>query len=358
MSSTPPKTDVIAVDPVSGHVYAAGDDRAMREFNASGGSPTLVSSTPIEVGGGALKGIAIDGTTGRIYVSRETTVAVYGPLVTVPDVTTGPATITSETSATLNGTVNPDGVPLEECFFEYGLTNAYGQTAPCKETPAEIGTSQKAVHADLSALGQESLYHYRLVAKNANATIQGADKTFKTPSKPGIVGAWAAEVGSAEATLKAQINPENSPTTYRFEYGLDSSYGQSTGELPLGCDNTDHIVSFGLAELAPGTTYHYRLIATNNVGESETDDQTFTTFPTLIDTPDTCANAGFRSGASAFLPDCRAFEMVSPVAKGNADVSVRINGLNYPAGLDQGAADGSAFSFSSEKSFGGSPSAP
>ena len=35
---------------------------------------------------------------------------------------------------------------------------------------------------------------------------------------------------------------------------------------------------------------------------------------------DSCPNAEFRAGYSARLPDCRAWEMVSPVDKANNDV--------------------------------------
>ena len=351
---------LLSVDPATGHLYAVGgtitgtgslSNLVVKEFDASGS--TLILSFPVST----RTGIAIDGASGRIYISRGEIILVYGPLVTVPDVTTGPTTITGITSATVKGTVDPDGVALEECFFEYGLTNAYGQTKPCTESVGEIGVGKKEVDADLSGLSQETLYHYRLVAKNANATIKGEDATFKTPSKPGIKGVWAQEVGFVEATLKAQINPENAATTYRFEWGTDPSYGQSTGEIALGSDNTDHTVSLALEGLQPGATYHYRVVAHNTIGISESTDHAFTAFPAPASKPG-CANANFRSGPSGALPDCRAFEMVSPVQKGNADIRAPLYDCCFVAGLDQAANDGNAFSFSTEKSFGDAVSAP
>ncbi|MFL5874260.1 MAG: hypothetical protein ACJ75T_12425, partial [Solirubrobacterales bacterium] len=350
---------VLTVDPVNGHLYTvnalAGSGTVMREYAPSSSAASLISAISV----GPATGIAVDGASGRIYVSVGETVAVYGPAVGVPDVTTDPAVVTGETSVTLKGTVNPDGAPLQECFFEYGLTDTYGQTAPCAENPAQIGTSTKAVHADLAGLQPETLYHYRLLATNANTTspIHGDDRTVKTPSKP-AVEAWSANVGFDEATLKATVNPENSPTTYRIEWGVDSTYDQSTAEIAVGSDQTDHAVSLALQGLEPGTTYHYRVVATNGIGVTEGPDLTFNTYPAPLAAKTDCPNQAFRSGASARLPDCRAFEMVTPVDKGNTDIAVRVSAQNYPDRLDLGSSDGNAFSFTSEKSFGDAVSAP
>jgi hypothetical protein len=61
--------------------------------------------------------------------------------------------------------------------------------------------------------------------------------------------------------------------------------------------------------LTPGTTYPYRLVANNSAGESKSTEKILTT---RTNVPDTCPNAQFRTGPSALLPDCRAYEMVNP----------------------------------------------
>jgi hypothetical protein len=344
-----------ALDPLTGRFLGMNRGYVV-EYSVSGAgvSPFATYYT----GDGA--GIAVDGANDRVYVSYVSgavRVSVYGPLVAIPDVTTDPATVTGDTSVSLKGTVNPDGTPLEECFFKYGLTGAYGQTVPCAETPAEIGTSQKAVHADVGGLQPETLYHYRLVAKNENGTVGGEDETVKTPSKPSVE-AWSVDVGFAEATLKAAVNPESSPTTYRLEWGTDATYGQGTAEIPVGSDNVPHEFSHPLEGLEPGLAYHYRVVATNSIGVTATPDLTFHTYPEPFAPKSACPNQAFRSGASSRLPDCRAFEMVTPVEKGNTDVSVRVSAQNYQARLDLSSSDGNAFSFSSEKSFGDAVGAP
>jgi hypothetical protein len=354
---------LIAVDPLTGHLYGAGGDvnsnnslivDKIKEFDASGSEGKSLSVIPVF----ATTGLAVDGQAGRVYAAFQDSISVYGPQVIVPDVATGAASITGDTSATVNGTVNPDGVALEECTFEYGPTESYGQSASCAESPAEIGTTAKAVHADLGGLAAETLYHYRLAAKNPNTTIRGSDATFKTPSKPTIVAQWAVEVGIAEATVKAQLNPGNSPTTYRFEWETDTSYGNVTAEIPIGSGEADQTVSFYLDGLAPGTVYHYRVVAANGLGIAEGADHSFTTFPTSHAPRSDCPNEAFRSGPSALLPDCRAYEMVSPVDKNGGEIRVLGSTLNSPARLEVSAADGNRFAYSSITSFGDSPSAP
>jgi plastocyanin len=103
------------------------------------------------------------------------TVTVSGPAA--PVVTTGSATGVSETEATLNGTVNPSEQETTY-FFEYGTTTAYGSKTI--ETSAGSGTSPLAKAATVSELTLGTIYHFRLVAKNATGTSHGLDRTFKT----------------------------------------------------------------------------------------------------------------------------------------------------------------------------------
>lgn len=356
------KYRLVSVDPATGHLFAASDafgnsGPAVREFDSNSSVISTISGISASVGMAA--------GNEHLYLAsprlggESIPIRVYGPLVTVPDVTTGDFEITGDASAVLEGTVDPDGVPLEECAFEYGPTNAYGQTVACEETVGEIGTSPKSVHAEVSGLTPETRIHYRLVAKNVNDTVEGVDRTFRTPGKPNIVGVWSDHVGLAEATLKAQINPENSPTTYRFEWGLDSSYGNSTEDISIGAGEADLFVSLPqLHGLQSGTTYHYRVIAENGIGISETADHTFTTYPVAAASSTDCPNQVFRTGASAALPDCRAFEMVSPVDKNGGDIKVLVSIRGFPARLEQSSTNGDRFAFSSVTAFAGALAAP
>lgn len=97
-----------------------------------------------------------------------------------PTVATGPAKNVSYSSATLTGTVNPNGSETDY-YFEYGATKAYGVKTPL--TPAGNGKTKVAALANISGLTPATKYHYRLVAVGTN-TVNGGDRTFATPAIP------------------------------------------------------------------------------------------------------------------------------------------------------------------------------
>src|SRR5205807_1969924 len=96
-----------------------------------------------------------------------------------PTVKTEPASSVAASSATLNGLVNPNGFEVTECKLEYGLSNTYGASVPCTPSPGE-GTSNVAVAGAISGLNESTTYHFRVFAKNAAGTSEGADAEFTT----------------------------------------------------------------------------------------------------------------------------------------------------------------------------------
>lgn len=336
----------VAVNPADGHVFASDSksgEVGTYEYDATGCTASAEAEL-VSRFDGARTGIAIDdssGPKGRVYLNAASHVEVYSGLVPLPDPVTEVASNIGEISATLNGTVATNGEVLTECFFEYVAEVSYepkaanpyaaGESVPCAESPAEIGTGTAQVHADLGGLGVETAYHYRLLAANANgaAEPQGQDRTFQTVSRPEILATWAAGVTFTEATIKAQINPHSAATAYRFEWGESAAapYENATAEISIGAGATPQTVSLLLSGLTPGGTYHFRVVAENRcrpesdpeeICTSEGPDRVLTTYRTPQLGP--CPNDALRGGAAAALPDCRAYEMVSPVDKNGADI--------------------------------------
>jgi len=95
-----------------------------------------------------------------------------------PTVTTNPATGLTVNTATLNGTVNPNG-SLTTAWFEYSLTAAYGNTTSVTLSPNN-GTGAQAVSATITGLNPGTTYHCRLVATSTAGGTNGADQTFTT----------------------------------------------------------------------------------------------------------------------------------------------------------------------------------
>ena len=81
----------------------------------------------------------------------------------------------------------------------------------------------------------------------------------------------------ATATVTGTVNPAGSPTSYYFQYGPTAAYGRQTSAAAAGSGNAAVAVSQPLSGLAPGSTYHYRVVATSAAGAVAGRDATFVT---------------------------------------------------------------------------------
>jgi phosphodiesterase/alkaline phosphatase D-like protein len=192
-----------------------------------------------------------------------------------PSATTGGASGVSATSATVTGTVNPQGQDTHY-YFEYGTSTAYG--AKTASTDAGSGLSDVSVSAAISGLSPNATYHYRLVATATLGVAKGADKTFTThTATPVVTTGGATSVDTTSTTLTGSVNPEGQSTTYHFEYGQTTAYGTQTPSASAGSGTATVNASAPVGGLSPSTTYHYRLVASNAIGEKVGADKTFTT---------------------------------------------------------------------------------
>jgi ureidoglycolate hydrolase len=198
-----------------------------------------------------------------------------------PAVVTTSATHVGQTSAVLNGTVNPNGSSTTY-EFQWGLTASYGATG--KAHSAGAGVKAVAVHDTASGLIPGTIYHYRLLASSRFGTTVGADHTFKTTGNPPpqVATGPATGLSSTGATLTGVVNPQGQATTWEFQIGSTTSYGLTTTAQTLPTKSSAMAVQapVGLV-LNSGTIYHYRLVASH--GTSNTTvvgaDAIFMTFP-------------------------------------------------------------------------------
>ncbi|HET9162089.1 MAG TPA: hypothetical protein VFN89_01420, partial [Solirubrobacterales bacterium] len=264
-----------------------------------------------------------------------------------------PASEVEETGATLNGTVDPEGEATSECRFEWGTTTAYGHEASCAESPGAIGDGSEPVHvhAIISNLSAATIYHFRLRARIKGETETGPDRAFKTKGPPTISDEHVVSATSGEVTVKALVDPEGFPTSCHVDYGSTESYGQSSADVAVGSDRSEHAVTVLLSGLTPGAVYHWRFACHNtavlNGGRTEGEDHILTTFRSPGGTP-SCPNDALRAGASASLPDCRAYEMVSPVDKNGADIVSGYPTVGSYGGYVQVAPDGEKITYAAK----------
>ena len=217
-----------------------------------------------------------------------------------PTAVTGAATGVGSEAATLNGSVNANGISTT-VIFEYGLTTTYGSTWAASPSPV-TGSTGTAVSATIAELLPDTTYHYRVTATNASGTTHGADMTFTTlPAPPSVLTGAATGVGIDSATLNGQVHPNGSVTTVTFQYGLTTGYGTTVTavESPIDVILTyARSVTFTLTGLTNNTTYHYRVVAVNAGGTAYGQDMTFTTGSGTAPTVTTNAATGIGSSTA------------------------------------------------------------
>jgi hypothetical protein len=96
-------------------------------------------------------------------------------------------------------------------------------------------------------------------------------------SAPTVTTSPATSITSTGATLNGSVNPNGQQTSYAFQWGPTSDYGHETTLTSAGSGTGTSAVSAALSTLAPGTTYHFRIIAMSGKGTSVGSDQSFST---------------------------------------------------------------------------------
>jgi len=94
---------------------------------------------------------------------------------------------------------------------------------------------------------------------------------------PAAVTGSATALERTTATVTGTVDSNGSAATYRFEYGTTTAYGLQTAEREAGAGMEPTAVEARLETLSPGTTYHFRIVATNAGGTTRGADRTFRT---------------------------------------------------------------------------------
>ena len=220
-------------------------------LGALGNNSTTSSSVPVLVDTSKLRaGERFVTGTGRNLAANHSLAIVASP--PPPAVTTQEATAVTDTGATLNAAVQPNGTATT-VVFEYGLTEAYGYTVTGSPSPV-TGSGVTVSSSVIEGLVPSRTYHYRAITTNAGGTVIGGDMTVTTsalatlanlvPSSgaldPGFASAttrYAITVPYATSSLTLTPTVANAGSTVKVNQIAVAS-GTASGPISLATGNT------------------------------------------------------------------------------------------------------------------------
>ncbi|HEY0390601.1 MAG TPA: hypothetical protein VGC63_02700, partial [Solirubrobacterales bacterium] len=268
------------------------------------------------VGFNVVGGFGLDPVRGRLFVSADyqtenaplnsppfkNGVYVLGPAGGAPSASLDGITGITGTSASIEGTINPNSGPPVSYSLEYSRDGVnWTQT---EKTLLGIQTTDQPVAVELdppgAGLEPNTLYHVRLLATKAfQAPVISNEQTFTTAAIAPQVETTGSPVRTAStASLEGRLNPRNKATSYSFEYIDDGAYqanfaasnppfsgATSTASHSAGSGGLIELVSEEVEGLQPNTTYHYRLVADNGAPGSPAQGQERTLTTRASDAP-------------------------------------------------------------------------
>jgi hypothetical protein len=285
----------------------------------------------------------------QVLTSDETltTLAVAKPSVSINPVTTFAAH-----TATFIGHVNPNSPeaegstsPAEEEAFKTHYRFECAPECPGLEGEVQADKTAHEVSAEATGLIPGHPYSVVLIASNSGGQETTTPAQFTTEALPPTIDAtFATAVSETEATLGAKVNPGGAATTVHFEYltleqfeNDNEEFGAGTTKTPesasIGSGVEDQPASAEIEGLEPNTAYRYRAVATNEKSPSGGTVGPARSFHTTTagQVSSGCANEALRrQNNSTALPDCRAYEQVSPTDKVGFDAISRLAELQYP----------------------------
>jgi NHL repeat-containing protein len=305
-----------------------------------------------------ISGLAANNAAGTVYATTYAKASPRAILVlgdTLPPdpvAALKPILVKTDTTAVFEATVDPkDG--LVSCRFQYSADGTNWTDVPergCESLAA--GGGIQAVSQGVTGLTPNTEYFIRLQVSRplAPSSVTSFTKSFSTDSVAPIVSnVGALQIDDTSARLAGTIDPRNSATGYVFEYGTTPALGSSTEPFDIGGGASPITVSQVVDGLTTDTTYHFRLVATNAFGATPSDQRTFRTraIPLPPPSPANCGNHQARQEQnSSHLPDCRAYEMVSPTDKNQGQVEPQGTGFSR---------DGTGAAFCTSAIFGDPP---
>jgi hypothetical protein len=369
-TSTASPTTGLEVDRLTGHLFVsrANSSVGVLELADPAGDPSLfdthfTNATMAFPSNVNINGIGLAGDTGTLFVASNHRVFRLDDDGVAPIDLSVSATNVGPTTAELRATIDangPTGFPVSYHFEVSKDGSTWTQLAD-DQLAGPTGDDPDPVQVTTAATGLEAnaFYRFRLVAtrpSGAGSVTSGEGFFLTDPAAPAVSGLRINQLRDTSANPVGRVNPNNQATTYSFHYSVvGSGIEHQTPAQSAGSGGTAVPVAAQIGDLEPSSTYSYTLEAMNATGTTTSTAGTFKTLDELAP-EDPCPNAAFRTGASAHLPDCRAYEMVSPIDKNGGDIETAEEeagiGSHLSSAYRQASVAGDKITYSSATTFG------
>jgi len=187
--------------------------------------------------------------------------------------------------STPTGVAATDGAHIDKVRLSWTQTtgvNSYRVLRSVSNSAAGatvIGNTAALTYDDTTATPGTTYWYWVVgIGATAESAPSNSDSGYRRVlASPTVATGAASGVGADSAKLQAQVNPNGLATSVHFEWGTTTAYGKLTTSQALGAGTATLPVAATLAGLTPGTTYNYRIVATNSAGTSRGANKTWTT---------------------------------------------------------------------------------
>jgi len=206
-------------------------------------------------------------------------------------------------SATLHGSVNPNGLATTY-QFDYGTSSSLVGSTRTPARSAGNGIASQSYPETVTGLADNTTYYFRVVAESSAGNVIGSIQAFTTGvvySPPTVQSLGASGISQTGGTMNGQVNPNGVATNGRFRWGYSSAnLTNLTALVALGSGTISVPINFTLASQASGTVIYYQAEGDSSAGNSLGAVVSFTTLlPNLPPTVTTLGATGIsQSGGT------------------------------------------------------------
>jgi hypothetical protein len=209
-------------------------------------------ATPFNSDGQACQGGSI-GTPFFLFTDGTSPLNLFADAYQSDAPTTGAASSVTTNSATISGSVNPEGAGVN-VSFDYGTTTAYGQSTAVQKTGPD--NAPDVFTAQLTGLPAGTTIHYRAVEASDFGTQVGADQTFTTssnssPPPPGTTPPGPGKALIGAATVKG---------TAAFVHASCAGNTGATCKLVLRMTTVETLLGHRVIAVAQSLKKHKRVV--------------------------------------------------------------------------------------------------